>query len=36
MSKKDITPPCPRPKADVKEVLADKVKAVKTGQTVQK
>lgn len=36
MSKKELVPPCPRPKAEVKEVLADKTKAVNSGQIVQK
>lgn len=35
-SKKQLTPPQPKPKAEVKEVLADKIKAVNDGKTVQK
>ena len=36
MSKKDIPPPYPKPKADAKKLLADKVKAANNGQTIQK
>lgn len=36
MSKKELTPPTPKPKEDAKKVLADKIKAANSGQTVQK
>jgi len=36
MSKKDLIPEQPKPKAEVKDVLADKCKAVEQGKIVQK
>lgn len=33
---KQLIPPRPKPKAEVKEVLADKVKAVQNGETIKK
>lgn len=36
MSKKDLIPEQPKPKCDVKDVLADKVKAVKQGEVIIK
>lgn len=35
-SSKQLIPPTPKPKEDVKQVLADKTKAVKTGEVVKK
>lgn len=36
MSKEELIPPTPKPKAEVKEVLADKIKAANGGKIVQK
>ena len=36
MSKKQLIPEQPKPKADAKKVLADKCKAIEQGKIVQK
>lgn len=36
MSKKELVAPTPKPKAEVKDVLADKCKSVEQGKIVQK
>ncbi len=36
MSKKELIPEQPKPKAEVKKVLADKIKSADQGKVVQK